>query len=635
MNHGSSTEPKVSRPGTGSAGPSEDVSVQIDRNDSDHSDTKTRPLRVLHALAVSLPHQNGYTVRSKYIIEQQVANGWNPVVVTSPFYAGNPASIEDEVRNGVTYRRIPHPIDLAECRTSADRWGSRAHRMRQACRERARLMRKRWAKTRRWGSRKFAWVGRLLRRRTKPAVHQAGRFKRWLERRFDRFGAFVVPRIRAFGRIFRPVPGARAIGAGGAVLARMTRRATIATIAFVARSSWTVVRWILRGVGFVLRSLGVVLWAIIEGIGSLFQPLTPARMADRLSEWLRNVEERQLLRRYRTELERICREVRPDVIHAHSPYRNALPASRVARTLGIPFVYEVRGLWEESGVASGNFLDGSSEYKRWRALETNAMRSADVLVVICEQLRDEAVRRGVRADRIFITPNAADPGLLVDAADNGDPDSADENPAPTPEEQTLLDEVAGRLHYPTVGYVGSLRKLEGVAELLHGAAALKERGHDVSLLVVGDGPELPILKELAEELGIADRSVFTGRVSHHLVRAYYELIQVFVVSRPDQRVARMVTPLKPLEAMALGKALIVSDLPALRELVHDDLTGLCYPPGEPNALAERCEELLFNEQRQRKLGAAARDWVRNERTWAQTLQSLAPAYDTAIQAHRS
>ncbi|MEM7164284.1 MAG: glycosyltransferase family 4 protein [Planctomycetota bacterium] len=583
---------------------------------------------ILHALAISLPHQNGYTVRSKYIIEQQVANGWQPTVATSPFYAGNEAAIHDSERNGVRYLRIPHPIDLEQPRTHADRWGARAHQLRKECRERARRLRKSWAQWKRRCGQRLQRLGALFRRQRKqPAVRRgASRIKRWarqllqlLRRGRKRF----VRRCRLLAHAFYGIPGARACGRLSSQGFRILRTGLVVTVTTCGQILGAVAKLLLRAVWFVLQSAGTIIVAIFEGIFALFEPLTPANLVDRFSEWLRNVEERQLLRRYRNELERICRDVKPDVIHAHSPYRNALPASQVAQALGIPFVYEVRGLWEESGVASGNFADGSSEYRRWRALETDAMRRADVLICICEQLREEAARRGVSREKIFITPNAADPGLLAAA----DPISRDDERA--------INDVAKHLRYPTVGYVGSLRKLEGVDELVRGAADLRQRGRDVSLLIVGDGPELPVLEELAAELGIADRAVFTGRVPHQLVRHYYDLIDVFVVSRPDQRVTRMVTPLKPLEAMALGKALVVSDLPALRELVPSNKTGLYYPPGDVGALADQCEQLLFDAARRRALGEAAREWVRTERTWEQTLQELGPAYDAALRDHSS
>jgi glycosyltransferase involved in cell wall biosynthesis len=174
--------------------------------------------------------------------------------------------------------------------------------------------------------------------------------------------------------------------------------------------------------------------------------------------------------------------------------------------------------------------------------------------------------------------------------------------------------------------------MEGVDELVRGAAEAIRAGHDVSVLVVGDGPELENLGRLAAELGIADRVVLPGRVPHDEVAHYYGLIDIFVVSRPDFPVTRTVTPLKPLEAMAMGKALVVSDLPALREMVSDGETGLLYRPGDPGDLARRVAHLVAEPERIARLGERARRWVVEQRSWDRVMASVPEAYAAAAEA---
>ena len=274
-------------------------------------------------------------------------------------------------------------------------------------------------------------------------------------------------------------------------------------------------------------------------------------------------------------------------------------------------------------MADGKFAEGGPSYRYWRARDTRVMRAASAVICIAEALRGEVIERGVPANRVFLAPNAVDPDVFSAAASDA---------AASPE----VAAVRARLDGPgptrrrTLGYVGNVRRLEGVAELVRGAAAMVRRGREVSLLVVGDGPALEEVRALAAELGLGDRAVFTGRVPHADVIAYYRLIDVFVVSRPALRVTELVTPLKPLEAMALGVPVVASNLAALRELIRDGETGLLYRAGSPDALADRCALLLDDEAMRSRLADGARSWTRTERTWAACLRGLEPAYRRAM-----
>ncbi len=489
-----------------------------------------RMLRVLHVLGVSVPHINGYTVRSKYIVDTQRKEGYEPVVVTSPFYPGNPASLQGAVIDGTPYYRVPHPTDLRGPSTPGALLCRRLHRLRGFLRA--------------WQRRRLTKVLILCPRRGVAAV---------ITGLMTLFPKGWVGRIRSVG------PSA---------LSDLLRRMT----------SWAA--------------------GLLQGI-----------------------EEVLLLRWFERELLRVARRVRPDVLHAHSPYRCGVPALRVAWRLGIPLVYEVRGVWEESGVAAGRFKRGGPRYQYWRRRDTEVMRQADAVVCICEQLRQEVIRRGVAPQRVFVVPNAVDTSVFHPPS----PSEVDAQAAAS----AGFQDVRRRLRFPTLGYVGSIRRLEGVEELVRGAAEVVRRGYEVSLLVVGRGPGLDGLRRLAQEEGIGDRTVFTGSVPHEQVSLYYSLLDVFVISRPALRVTKLVTPLKPLEAMAMGKALITSDLPALREIVKDGETGLLYRPGDVGDLAEKCIRLLDDRAFQLRLAEAGRRWVEKERTWSVSLRGLRPAYRAA------
>ncbi|MDA0933938.1 MAG: glycosyltransferase family 4 protein [Planctomycetota bacterium] len=327
------------------------------------------------------------------------------------------------------------------------------------------------------------------------------------------------------------------------------------------------------------------------------------------------LEEELLMRSFGRRIRDVARRERAELIHVHTPYRCALPALRAGRSLRLPVVYEVRGNWEDTAVSDGLLADGGFGYRYIRRLESRSMRSADAVVALCQQLADEVVSRGVAADRVFVAPNGADLDRLRSA------DAAVVAGA----EATRAALGTG----PVLGYVGSLRPLEGVDLLLRAIARLRAGGRAVRGLVVGGGAGLESLRREAAALGLEGVVVFTGAVPSTDVGAYYDLIDVFVVSRPDVRVTRLVTPIKPLEAMGRGKAVVMSDLPSLRELGSDAGAAVYHRVGDAADLAARCAELLDDPARRAEFGRRAQTFVESQRTWSATLSVLPRAYERA------
>jgi glycogen(starch) synthase len=328
------------------------------------------------------------------------------------------------------------------------------------------------------------------------------------------------------------------------------------------------------------------------------------------------LEEELLMRGLRRSIRRVAREQRVDLIHAHTPYRCAWPALRAGRDLGLPVVYEVRGNWEDTAVSDGLLGEGSFGYRYIRSRETGAMRRADAVIALCQQLADEVMARGVDADRVFVAANGADLERLQGADGMSIPGA---------------DAVRSSLGEgdPVLGYVGSLRPLEGVDLLLRAIRRLRDAGRSVRGLIVGGGAGLEELRAQARSLGLADVVVFTGAVPASDVGAYYDLIDVFVVSRPDTRVTRLVTPIKPLEAMGRGKAVVMSALPSLRELGEAEGAAHFHRVGDEVDLADRCVELLDDPQLRRDLGRRAKSFVESQRTWSATLSVLPRVYERA------
>ena len=310
------------------------------------------------------------------------------------------------------------------------------------------------------------------------------------------------------------------------------------------------------------------------------------------------IEERILFKHFRNRIVEVAKSEQAEIIHAHVPYRVGIPSMQAARILNLPFVYEMRGLWEESAIASGRWRAGGIAYRRFRRLENKVLKNADAVVCISNTLRDEAISRGVEPNRIFVVPNAVNHTI---------------EPSQKPD---LYIEAEEKLaNHSVVGYIGSLRSLEGVNLTANAVAKLRKNGINAKFFVLSSESGQADLREYCRELGIDNDSYIVGPVPHGQVSHFYKLIDVFVVSRPDTRVTRLVTPLKPFEAMYHSRPLVMSDLPALAEIVENGENGILYPPGNLSGLVESISSILADKSYGDRLGKAAREWIISERTW--------------------
>jgi len=331
------------------------------------------------------------------------------------------------------------------------------------------------------------------------------------------------------------------------------------------------------------------------------------------------VKERLLMDRIRARLAAIVRGDGVRLIHAHSPVLNVLPALRVGRENRVPVVYEIRAFWEDAAVDHGTHREWGLRYRVIRALETRACRRADAVVTICEGLRSELVSRGIPSGKITVVPNAVDPEELQ----------------PVSRDPVLRARWGvGETDF-VVGFIGSFYHYEGLDLLLHALAHLTtavtgdgsrvtggkrpnvptSQRPNVRAVLIGGGQEDERLRALARDLGVADRVVFAGRIPHAEVPAAYAACDALVLPRKSIRLTELVTPLKPLEAMALDTPVIASDVGGHKELVRDGETGLLFPAGDPAALADRIRTLARNPDLANRLRDNGRRWVTAERTW--------------------
>lgn len=310
----------------------------------------------------------------------------------------------------------------------------------------------------------------------------------------------------------------------------------------------------------------------------------------------------------------LAKELQPDVIHAHSPVLDAVPAIRVGRTLGIPVVYEIRAFWEDAAVDHGSTREGSLRYKLTRALETWAVKNANAVTVICEGLRRDLAARGIPASKITVIPNAVD----VDQFDMGG--------KPDPELKMKLGLGSSRV----LGFIGSFYAYEGLDLLIAALPAILKQMPDVKVLLVGGGPQDAALKRQVMALDLMDRVVFTGRVPHAGVNRYYDLVDVLVYPRHPMRLTELVTPLKPLEAMAQGRLMVASDVGGHKELIQDGKTGVLFHAGNAGDLASKVVGLLKYEQGWDSMKRNGRQFVETERTWAASVARYRGVYGSLL-----
>ncbi|MBQ5947387.1 TIGR04063 family PEP-CTERM/XrtA system glycosyltransferase [Massilia sp. ST3] len=316
-------------------------------------------------------------------------------------------------------------------------------------------------------------------------------------------------------------------------------------------------------------------------------------------------------------LAEIIPQIKPDVLHAHSPSLNAVAALRAGKKFGIPVVYEVRAFWEDAAVDHGTSTENGLRYRATRALETYALKRADAVTTICEGLRKDIVARGIPAEKVTVIPNAVD----IDKFSVGG--SADQD----------LKAKLGLQGSRLIGFIGSFYAYEGLDILLRAVPDLSRRLPDLRVLLVGGGPQDAQLRQMAKDLGIADKVVFTGRVPHDQVQKYYDLLDVLVYPRLSMRLTDLVTPLKPLEAMAQGRILAASDVGGHLELIADGKTGVLFKADDPASLAAKVGTLLEQQEQWPALRAAGRQYVEVERNWSVSVSRYKQIYGRLTAAH--
>lgn len=312
----------------------------------------------------------------------------------------------------------------------------------------------------------------------------------------------------------------------------------------------------------------------------------------------------------------VVERFRPDILHAHSPVIDPLAAMRAAKRYGIPLLYEIRAFWEDAAVGNGTGTEGSAKYRAIRGLETWAARRVDAVAVICEGLKRDLIARGIDAGKIMVSPNGVDLHLFGE---------------PAPRDAALAAQL-GLDGADTIGFIGSFYDYEGLDDLIAAMPALLAQRPKARLVMVGGGPMEQALRAQAAASSAAHAIHFVGRVPHEQVERYYSLIDLLVYPRKHMRLTDLVTPLKPIEAMAQHRLVAASDVGGQRELIRHGDTGTLFAPDDPAALARSVAGVFadrsgWDAQRER-----ARRWVEAERNWSSNISRYEPVYQRLIEA---
>lgn len=356
--------------------------------------------------------------------------------------------------------------------------------------------------------------------------------------------------------------------------------------------------------------------ATMEEIDGIRYHRTPRPGFNFLTERLGDrpvMKEAMEINHLRSHILEVAREEQPDLIHAHSSILCGIPGYLASRQLGIPCVYEIRAFWEDAAVDAGTNKEGSPKYVAIQYAETELAKQADAVIGICHGIEKELIARGVPRDDVFVVPNGVE-------TDKFSPMARDE----------AIAAKYGLTGKTVVGYIGTFAAFEGVRYLEQALIELIQSGRDdLRGLIVGEGPTYDACKEMAAKAGLSDKIIHPGKVPHSEVRSLYSIVDILAYPRDSQRITELVTPLKPLEAMAMEKAVIGSSVGGLTELIDDGRTGLIHQAENAQDLAAKIVRLAADPELRARLGKNGREHVVRTRQWRRIIETCFGVYDRA------
>lgn len=311
---------------------------------------------------------------------------------------------------------------------------------------------------------------------------------------------------------------------------------------------------------------------------------------------------------------------KPDILHAHSPALNGLAALKAAKKTGLPLVYEIRAFWEDAAVDHGTCKEDDLRYRLTRKMETFVVKRANAVTTICEGLRKDLLARDVPESKITVIPNAVNIEQFEIIT----------------QKDTKLEQEYQLKDKTVLGFLGSFYAYEGLDLLVAALPKIIQAIPNVVLLLVGGGPQENNLRNQIEKLGLQDYVIMPGRVPHEVVGNYYSLVDLLVYPRKPMRLTELVTPLKPLEAMAQGKIVLASDVGGHKELINSGQNGWLFKSGDVEDLAKQVVNLFAETKNQlgvfQNIIDNGRHYVEQERNWQNSVANYTSIYERLTNA---
>ncbi len=355
--------------------------------------------------------------------------------------------------------------------------------------------------------------------------------------------------------------------------------------------------------GYDLRTAGIIAGLAQQGVESVVH-------ATRVSRDVRTPLTAKVGLGLASGVTEAARAVGADVIHAHSPFANGLAAVRAAKTLGIPAVYEMRGLWEETAIVEARLRRGSLAWRMYQALETRAASRAACCIVPSKAMQEMMRRRGVEGE-ICVVPNGA---------------TVDEAPTDASAPPQIAEWLSSRRRSCVLCHAGSIRRLERLERAVAVAERLVADGCDVSLLILGEGDAAGTIHRMMESSSASSAMLFHDRVPPDQARWVLSQTDVFLVTRADDPVCRFVPPLKLVAAMAAGCCVVASDLLCTRETIESGQTGVLIPADDDDALYEELREVVGDAGKRCRIAEAGTAYIAKCRSWSAVVSPLIGAY---------
>jgi len=330
------------------------------------------------------------------------------------------------------------------------------------------------------------------------------------------------------------------------------------------------------------------------------------------------LREREVVRLLRNRILELIDSRPVNIVYAHSPALCGLAALQAARSRGLPFVYEIRAFWEDAAADQKGRSVSQVRSRLTRELETYVVRKADAVAAIARPLLADLESRGVPADKLFHVPNAVDADRFT----------------PTRGTEAMRREF-GLGNNPIFVFFGSLYRYEGISWLISAAAELRRRGHKFELLIIGRGEDQPSIKQAVQDHQAEAYVHMIDYVPHDQIGRYYSIADIAVYPRRSIRLTELVTPLKPLEAMALRIPVLASRVGGIQELVEHKRTGLLFAPEDVNDFCKQAERLLLSPALRESLSQHGREFVIKERNWNVVAQRYQQIYKFVLSPKRS